>query len=224
MIINIERLQVNMNIIEEIKTIVKKEMEDSKGSHDWDHTLRVHNLCMHISNIEKADREILEIAAYLHDIGRKHQDTSNGKLCHAEHGAELAKNILKTLQYDESKIDRVVHCIRTHRFRNEHVPESMEAKILFDADKLDAIGAVGIGRAFLFSGEVGAKLHNDKNTDIKKTGEYSQEDTAYREYMVKLRYVKDKMLTDEGKRLAEERDRFMKTFFERLQKEIDGDV
>jgi uncharacterized protein len=119
------------------------------------------------------------------------------------------------------RADRIRLCILSHRYRNNHAPDSIEAKILYDADKLDSIGAVGIGRAFLFSGEVGARLHNS-DIDINLTKAYSKEDTAYREYMVKLRFIRDNMLTAEGKRMADERDRFMVKFFDRLQEEVKG--
>ncbi len=101
------------------------------------------------------------------------------------------------------------------------MPKSLEAKILFDADKLDSIGAVGIGRAFLFAGEVGAKLHNG-HQDLSKTVSYSREDTAYREFQVKLRKIKDRLLTPSGRKLAEGRHRFMVRFFERLDAEVKG--
>jgi uncharacterized protein len=117
----------------------------------------------------------------------------------------------------------MVHCIAAHRFRDNKQPETPEARVLFDADKLDSIGAVGIGRAFLFAGEVGAKLH-DKAVDPEKSLPYSEEDTAYREYLVKLRYVKDRMLTASGLELAKERHQFMTDFFERLNREVDGDI
>ena len=117
----------------------------------------------------------------------------------------------------------VVHCIRTHRFRKRAVPRTLEARILFDADKLDSIGAVGVGRAFLFAGEIGARLH-DKDIDVRRTKPYTREDTAYREYLVKLRRLKDRMTTREGKRLAAGRHRFMAAFFTRLNKETDGEL
>ena len=98
---------------------------------------------------------------------------------------------------------------------------TLEARVLFDADKLDSIGAVGIGRAFLFAGEVGARLH-DKDVDVGKTKPYTREDTAYREYLVKLRLVKDRMTTREGRRLAAGRHKFMAAFFDRIDKETDG--
>lgn len=212
-----------MNLIDGIKKESQRFFHDAKGSHDWEHTERVYNLCMHIAKKENADVEILKLAAILHDIGRPEQDRLNGKICHAEKGAILAREILEKHNVEKNKIDRIVHCIESHRFRNNKVPQSKEAKILFDADKLDAIGATGIGRAFLFAGEVGAKLHN-KDVDIEKTEPYTKEDTAYREFMVKLRKLKDKMLTKEGKKIAEKRHNFMEEFFNILNKEVEGDL
>jgi uncharacterized protein len=216
-------ISANMDIIEQITKRAKEFFSNSKGSHDWEHTLRVYNLCLHIGKKENADMEILKIAAILHDIGREEQDKSKGKICHAEKGADLAREILSEYKLDKDKIEKIVHCIETHRFRGNKIPESKEAKILYDADKLDSIGAVGIGRAFLFAGEIGAKVHN-KDVDIEKTKPYTKEDTAYREYMFKLRKVKEKMLTDEGKHIAEERHDFMVDFFDRLNKEVDGEL
>jgi len=197
--------------------------ESSSGSHDWDHTERVLKNAIHIAKVENADLEILQIAALLHDISRAEDVNSKGKICHAEKGAELTRILLSTLDVDKEKIDKIIHCIETHRFRNNKEPNSKETKILFDADKLDSIGAIGIGRAFVFAGEIGAKVHN-KNVDINKTKEYSTDDTAYREYLVALRKVKDRMLTKEGKTLAEERHNFMTQFFNRINKEVDGEL
>ena len=92
----------------------------------------------------------------------------------------------------------------------------------YDADKLDSIGAVGIGRAFLFAGQAGAKLHNESDVDVLACKPYSTEDTAYREFKFKMSKVKDRMLTPEGRRLAAERHRFMEFFFERLERETKG--
>ena len=134
--------------------------EDAKYSHDWEHTERVYKLCMHIGAIEGADLDVLAISAFLHDIGRTHQDKAKGSICHAEKGAALARKMLKKYPIPPEKKENIIHCILTHRYRNSHVPQTIEAKVLFDADKLDAIGAVGIARAYLFAGEVGALLHN----------------------------------------------------------------
>lgn len=136
------------------------------------------------------------MATILHDIGRSAQDKSKGKICHAELGATMAEKILQSFATPEDKIRKITHCIGTHRFRGNNFPETLEAKVLFDADKLDAIGAVGIGRAFLFAGEHHAKLH-DPNPNLDTNAEYTKEDTAYREYTVKLSKIKDKMYTTE---------------------------
>lgn len=209
------------SIIEAIKGFAGSHFSNAKYSHDWEHTERVYRLCMHIGEIEGADLEALAIAAFLHDIGRTHQDKAKGGICHAEKGGEIAREILKRYPIPEEKKENIIHCILTHRFRNNHVPQTLEAKVLFDADKLDAIGAVGIARAYLFAGEVGAVLHN-RDDDPELTEPYTRNDTGYREYRVKLSKIKDRMLTGEGKRMAQERHAFMEAFFERFLKEHEG--
>lgn len=212
-----------MAITEEIIAIAKSFFENSRGSHDWDHSRRVMNLAIHLAKEENASIQVVQLAAILHDIGRKAQDDSNGNLCHAEEGAKLATSILNKYDLPAEIKSNIVHCIKTHRFRNAHEPETIEAKVLYDADKLDSIGAVGIGRAFLFAGEIGAKLHN-KDADIPNTKPYTKEDTAYREFMVKLSKVKDRMLTHAGHKIALERHEFMTDYFHRLNLEVDGKI
>ena len=216
-----EKRPAHREFFESIERKAKGFFRSARGSHDWDHTQRVLSLCLRIGKKEKGDLEILRLAALLHDIGRAAEDLSNGKICHSQAGASMAGKILKAHGIDQETIDRVIHCIQAHRFRRGTVPVSKEARILFDADKLDSIGAVGIGRAFLFAGEVGARLHN-KDIEIRKTKPYTKEDTAYREYLVKLNKVKDRVFTKEGKRIARERHRFMAEFFERLNRETGG--
>jgi uncharacterized protein len=212
---------VSAAIVSEIKGEAEAFFRSARGSHGWDHTERVLRLCLRIGKKEKADLAVLKLAALLHDIGREEEDRSNGKICHGRRGAALAKTILERRGLDAATVRPVVHCIRTHRFRKRAAPKTLEARILFDADKLDSIGAVGVGRAFLFAGEVGARLH-DKAIDVRRTKPYSREDTAYREFLVKLGRVKGRMTTREGKRIAAERHRFMAAFFDRLNKETDG--
>jgi uncharacterized protein len=192
------------------------------GCHGPDHTERVHQTVLHIGRLMGARLDVLSGAALLHDIGRQFETENQGGICHAEKGAELAQKILLKLEFSEEFITEVMHCIETHRYRGDKVPETLEAKILFDADKLDSIGAVGIGRDFLFAGQTGARLHNDSDIDILACKPYSKEDTAYREFKFKMSKIKDKMLTPEGKRLAEERHDFMELFFQRLEREIKG--
>lgn len=215
---------IDNQLIEDIKTEAQALFSSAKGSHDWDHTERVYNLCMHIGKIENADLHVLSLAAILHDIGRETETASQGKSCHAEIGAQMATEILTRHNLPQDVINEVAHCIGAHRYKNNIAPETLEAKILFDSDKLDGIGAVGIGRDFLFAGEIGSKLHNSKDIDISTTEEYTKEDTAYREFYHKLRFIKDKIFTEEGKRIAEERHQYMVDFFDRLQKEVDGEI
>ena len=207
--------------LEQIRKEAKKFFVNTKGSHDWEHTERVYALCLRIGKKEKANLEVLKLSALLHDIGRKEETKSRGKVCHAEKGAVLAKSILEKYELDGELIEQIVQCISTHRFRGGKIPQLKEAKILFDADKLDSIGAIGVGRVFLFAGEIGAKLYN-KDFNVENSQLYSKEDTAYREYVFKLRNIKRRMFTAEGKRIAKERHQFIVTFFARLKKEAKG--
>jgi uncharacterized protein len=207
--------------LEAIRKEAQTFFRSARGSHGWDHTERVYGLCLRIGRKEGADLDTLRLAALLHDIGRAEEDRSNGRICHAARGAVLAREILRARGMDEARTAAVVRAIETHRFRGRFVPDTKEGKILFDADKLDSIGAVGVGRAFLFAGEVGAKLHDPK-IKVRDTKPYTQEDTAYREFLVKLARVKVRMFTSEGKQIARERYDFMAAFFRRLNKETAG--
>jgi uncharacterized protein len=222
-VIELSVTKITPELFARVRTLAENRFKGAKGSHDWDHTERVLRLCLRIGRKEKADLGILKLAAVLHDIGRAEEDRTHGRVCHSEAGARLAAGILSAEGVDAESIARVVHCIETHRFRKDAAPATLEAKVLFDADKLDAIGAVGIGRAFLFAGEVGARLHN-KGIDLAETKAYSIEDTAYREFKVKLRLIKDRMFTREGRRMAAGRHTFMVKFFERLDRETEGDL
>lgn len=193
----------------------------ARGSHDWGHTERVVKLCLKIAEVENADREVLAVAALLHDVGRSYEDASKGLLCHAEKGAEIAEAYLQASSLPLEKKRNIVHCIRAHRYRSTCTPETLEAKVLYDADKLDAIGAVGIARAFQFAGEVGATLHVS-HTAPEETSPYSAEDTGYREFKLKLSKVKDRMMTEEGRRIAADRHAFMESFFRRFLEEVES--
>jgi len=145
---------MNDEFFEKLRVKVLPYFEKCNPAHDVSHTDRVLNLALKIGEKEGADLEILKIACLLHDVARHEQDDSKGVICHAERGGEMAREILGELNYSEDKIGKVVHCIETHRFRKGHAPESIEAKVLYDSDKLDGIGAIGIGRSFSFSGSL----------------------------------------------------------------------
>lgn len=213
-------------IIKKIEIEAKKFFVGASGCHDWTHVDRVRNLALHIGKKEKANLFILEIAALLHDIGRKGEMKSKGYFCHAVYGGEVARKILPKYGLSKDEIENIIHSIQTHRYRNEHIPNTIEAKVLFDADKLDSIGAIGVARDFLFAGNAGSNnlyTGNEKKlASTKKDHSYTKEDSALLEYYIKLRFIYKKMLTNEGKKIAKERQKFMNDFFSRFNREIKG--
>jgi uncharacterized protein len=212
-----------MDRIEQLIPEIRKLYLHGRKSHDWDHIQRVYQLCLTLAEGETVDLAVLRLAALLHDIARVDEDMQNGNVCHAEMGAVKAKQFLEDHSIDKQLISGVVHCIETHRYKNAYMPETTEARILYDADKLDAIGAIGLGRAFVYAGEIGARVHYHE-VDIEKTEPYTIEDTAYREFLVKLRHIKDRMLTEKGRQMALDRHHFMERFFDRLNREVNGEL
>ncbi len=190
------------------------------GCHDFSHTMRVvHNCQLLLSDLPEADAGTVLIAALLHDIARVGERPGDG--CHAKRGAEQALTLLLSRQWPPASAQKVADAIRHHRYRGNNAPQTLEAKILYDADKLDSLGAVGVGRAFLFSGKIGAKLHNTADTALAAAA-YSIEDTAYREYLVKLRKLPEALFTEPGRKIAAQRRRIMDDFFAELNLEIYG--
>ncbi len=200
---------------------VRKRLESAPGCHDWTHTWRVlHNARVIAAGEKNADVQVVEAAAVLHDIARPEELKSKGKLCHALIGSEMAAKYLRKCEFrNEEFIKKVCNCVKTHRYRSGHSPFSIEEKIVYDADKLDSLGAVGVGRAFHFAGRIGAKLHNTEKEALGSKS-YSSEDSAYREYLVKLRHIHGKMLTKTGRRIARQRSDFMHKFFKQLNAEV----
>ncbi len=222
--------------ISEIIEIVKKEL--SSSAHDLEHTFRVLKLAKRIAEKEgKVNMEVIELAALLHDIARVKEDSDKtGNTDHAVLGAEMARKILSDLGYPNETVDAVCHAIRTHRFRGENVPETIEAKILFDADKLDAIGAVGIARAYMIAGERGEPLYREVsdldaykkenlvggklNGRIKDISKHS----VNIEYETKFKKIPDRLFTETARKIAKGRIEFMAQYFGRLKKEIEGEA
>lgn len=223
-----KKVKITKNLIKKIENEAKKYFQKASGCHDWTHVERVRTLALKIGKKEKADLGILELAALLHDICRHEEMKSKGKVCHAIRGAEEARVVLQKFKVSEEIIKRVVHCIISHRQRNNHQPDSIEAKVLFDADKLDTIGVMGISRNFIFAGYIGAfiegkplysgleRIHAKKNKDHV----WTKDDSAILEYETHMKFVKDKLFTKEGKRIGKERHDYMKKFFERFWEEV----
>lgn len=197
-------------------------LKKSPRCHDWEHTLRVlSNAKMIAKKEKKCDMRVVEIGALFHDIARADELAIKGKVCHAKKGAKLTEEMLKDDGLNEALIEKVVKCVRCHRYRGNEIPVTIEEKIIYDADKLDSLGAIGIGRAFLFAGRIGAKVHNTLEEAVNSKS-YSENNTAYREFLVKLKYLPSKMMTVSGKKIAQKRLEYMEEFFNKLDDEVLG--
>ena len=202
---------------------VRRELGDAPGCHDFAHTLRVLKNAERIAAEETGcDLNAVRFGALLHDVARPEELASDGGLCHAALGAEKSRRILQEEGCaDTAFMDHVSEIVRTHRYRGNLKPATLEARIVYDADKLDSLGAFGVARAFHFAGRIGACLHNTEQEALASES-YSSQDSAYREYLVKLRGLPDHLLTDPARRIAADRSAFMRAFFDRLNEEQEG--
>lgn len=216
-----EETYITDNVISQIESSAKEFFHHSPPTHDWEHTMRVVSLCKKIGYEENADMKILIIAALLHDIGREEADRNN--TCHAELSSKLAKPILEEHNLSENSINRISHCILTHRFRGDNQPKTIEAKVLFDSDKLDAIGAIGICRAYSYAGENHQPLYSpfEQESKLTKIINHSEHSPVV-EFKVKLSKIMKSLYTDSGRKIATERHNFMANFFTELFEEIKG--
>jgi uncharacterized protein len=192
--------------------------EEADAIHDFDHVQRVLALAERLAREENADLEIVRTATLLHDIARGHGDRLVADHAHA--GAEYARELLA--EHPPEQVEAVAHAIAAHRFRTGPSPQTLEAKILYDADKLDAIGAIGVARAFAFGGYEGQRLWADVSPGYRETQATRHEHTPVHEYQIKLSKIKDRLLTEGARKLAEERHTFMVAFFEQLEQEVRG--
>ena len=215
---------------EKIIKIVQDKLTCS--AHNLDHVFRVYNLCLLLAKYERdVNLEVLIPAALLHDIARvEESQDKTGKIDHAVLGSSVAENILRKLEYEEEQIKEIKHCIITHRFRTGNEPKTIEAKILFDADKLDVIGASGIARTFMLAGQFGQRLIiNDSLDDYIQSNTVENgrlkdvsKHTPFIEYEVKFKKIPDKLYTEKAKEIGRERLEFMDEYFNRLKAEIKG--
>jgi len=222
-----------MNIDEKHKKII--EVVKNKltcSAHNLDHVFRVYNLCLLISKYEKdVDSEILIPAALLHDIARVEESNDRtGEIDHAVLGSKIAEGILRKLEYENDKIEKIKHCIVAHRFRTGNIPKTIEAKILFDSDKFDVIGASGIARTFMLAGQFGQRLNWEKSLDnylenntvengrLKDVSKH----TPFIEYEIKFKKIPSKLYAAKAKEIGQKRIEFMKEYFNRLKSEIEG--
>lgn len=194
--------------------------------HGFDHILRVYRLASLIAVREGADLEIVQAACLLHDTsGDLEADPSQNRETHHHSSAEFARQVLKAEGWPEERIEAVEHCIRAHRFRDHREPpQALEAKVLFDADKLDAIGAIGVARAVAYAANDCQPFYVQPSGYFLQTGklEPGEPHSAYHEFIFKLRHLKERLFTPTAKEIAGERHRFMQEFYVRLGEEIEG--
>lgn len=196
--------------------------------HGFDHVLRVYQLAERLALAEGADLEIVRAAALLHDAeGSATHGGDEGRKSHHQESAEFARTVLKAEAWPEIRIEAVVHCIRAHRFRDRsEPPQTLEAKILFDADKLDVLGAIGVVRTVAYDVVVGAPVYAEPSELFRRTGEKEPGEvhSSYHEYLFKLSKIKDLLHTPLARALAEERHQYLTEFFERLGRELRGEL
>lgn len=190
------------------------------SAHDREHIYRVlHNALAIAGTEENVDYDVLIAACLLHDVGRPEQ-FANPKLCHAQVGSELAYLFLIENGFSVEFADQVRHCILTHRFRVARPPQSLEAKILFDADKLDVTGALGIARTLQYKATMLEPLYLVKEDGTVSGGEEDEVSSFFREYHFKLKNLYDRFYTAAGKAMAEDRRKIAEDFYNALYGEV----
>ena len=192
-------------------------MDDS--AHDREHIYRVLYNALEIAKNEPVDYDILITACLLHDIGRIDQ-VNDPTLCHAEVGSEKAYRFLLETSMPEDFAAQVRHCILTHRFRKNLPPQTLEAKILFDADKLDVTGAVGIARTLMYRGTLTEPLYRHLPDGSISDGSEDIGHSFFREYKFKLEKLYDRFLTKRGAELARSRQKIARDYYESLYAEV----
>lgn len=193
-------------------------MQDS--AHDREHVYRVLYNAVDIAADEpEADMDVLIAAALLHDISRAEQ-LADPTIDHARHGADKAHAFLTENGFPPALCEHVRQCIRTHRFRKAEPPASLEARILFDADKLDVAGAIGIARTLEYNGAAGRPLYRrDENGEVSD-GATDAQDSFFREYKFKLENICASFLTRRGRALAVARHGAAADFYAALLREV----
>ncbi len=198
---------------------------DADSAHDFEHILRVTHMAKYLAQREGAAVEIVRAAALLHDIARHAEDHVDASLDHADVAARDAKELVLKNGATEAFGERVAEAIRSHRFRGTTQPQSLEAKILFDADKLDSIGAIGVARAYAICGLMNQKLYSEpKENKTATRHQHNAAHTPVDEYHVKLKHLRERFFTLTAKKIAKERDAFMRAFFEQLAREARGEL
>jgi uncharacterized protein len=195
--------------------------------HDFDHVLRVYRMAERLARAEGGDLEIVRAAALLHDAQGSAPGGVEERANHHHSSAEFAAQVLSREGWSQERIAAVQHCIRAHRFRdNSEPPATLEARILFDADKLDVLGAVGAARTIAYAVLDGKPVYAEPSQHFLDTGEEEPGElhSSYHEYLFKLSKVKDRLYTPTARAIAADRDNYLAGFYTRLKAELAGDL
>ena len=214
-----------MSIIENTINFVKKQLENAESGHNWFHMERVYNNALLIAKEETCDLEVVQLAALLHDIADSKFHDGDETV-----GPKVAKDFLTSENVSEETINHVVKIIENISFKGgnfENKFTSKELEIVQDADRLDAIGAVGIARTFNYGGYKNREIYNPEiEPNLKMSKEEYKNSTAptINHFYEKLLLLKDKMNTETGKKIAQQRHDFMETFLEQFYNEWNGNL
>ncbi|HWJ02238.1 MAG TPA: HD domain-containing protein [Verrucomicrobiae bacterium] len=195
--------------IEVIQEAVRSFYARKDPGHDCSHAMRVRNTAIYLADKEGGDRTVVELAALLHDIGK---ETTLEK-SHAGSSASLAVTILQKYNYPGDIVEKVKHCVLAHTLEIE--PQTLEAKIVFDADKLDFCGAMGLARLFSISGSEGKLIYS-----LPGVNDSSAEEV----FETKLRFFPERLYTATAKEILADHHQFALEFWRRLRQQINGPI
>jgi len=212
------------SIIDKTIFFVKQKLENAEGGHDWFHMERVYKNAVLIANEEECDETIVKLGALLHDIADSKFHDGDETV-----GPRVAREFLESENVEEKTIQHVIDIIENISFKGGNFEKkfnSKELEIVQDADRLDALGAIGIARTFNYGGFKNRALYNpDIQPNLKMTKEeYKKSDSpTLNHFYEKLLLLKDKMNTPTGKKIALERHKYMETFLSQFYAEWDGE-
>ncbi|MEK0367493.1 MAG: HD domain-containing protein [Nitrosopumilus sp.] len=206
-----------MNVLDSLKNEVKKRMEND-SAHDYEHTMRVYKNAQQICKKEKANETLVLSAALLHDIVSYSKSNKRSKLSSID-SAKKSKNILEKFNFSKKDITIILDAIRDHSFSQNKIPKTLEGQILQDADRLDALGAIGIARVFATGGSLKRPFYNIDDPFCKQRIPDDKTWTVDHFYQ-KLLKLESLMNTKSGKAEAKNRTRMLKEFLNQLKQEI----
>lgn len=217
-------MTTNNQLINTTIDFVKTTLANAEGGHDWWHIYRVWKLSVKIAESENADKTVVVLAALLHDIADVKFNNDDDTI-----GPKMATEFLKSMNVDDSVITHVVNIINNISFAGGHGVQqfkSPELDIVQDADRLDALGAIGIARTFNYGGFKNREMYNPAilpNLHMSKEEYRKSTAPTINHFYEKLLLLKDRMNTDTGKRMAAERHRFIELYLEEFYAEWEGE-